>query len=182
MTAWWFPDCTVLCNFAHVDRLDLLQAVLSARGRWTEAVAYEVTRSSAIYSELTSVSADGWLSAPIEFTEPKMQRRVEVVRNAMFGPVGGSLSHLGEAQTLCIIEEPEFAGSMWLSDDREALAYARRRGIPVLQTFDLLQQAVSDGECTETAAFELIIAMTQVRGNVEGRHLHRIPTRASEFR
>ena len=42
-----FPDNTVLCNFAAVDRLDLLKSVLGGRGRWTEAVAYEASRSAA---------------------------------------------------------------------------------------------------------------------------------------
>lgn len=41
MTDHLFPDNTVLCNFAAVNRLDLLKSVLSGRGRWTEAVAYE---------------------------------------------------------------------------------------------------------------------------------------------
>ncbi|MGH3277686.1 MAG: hypothetical protein ACRDNW_00920 [Trebonia sp.] len=42
MTEHLFPDNTVLCNFAAVNRLDLLKSVLGGRGRWTEAVAYEV--------------------------------------------------------------------------------------------------------------------------------------------
>jgi hypothetical protein len=31
---------TLLCNFAAVNQLDLLETVLLGRGRWTEAVAY----------------------------------------------------------------------------------------------------------------------------------------------
>ena len=31
-----FPDNTVLCNFAAVERLDLLRDWLRGRGRWTE--------------------------------------------------------------------------------------------------------------------------------------------------
>ena len=33
MSTWWFPDNTVLCNFAAVDRLNLLQKVLDSRLR-----------------------------------------------------------------------------------------------------------------------------------------------------
>lgn len=33
-----FPDNTVLCNFAAIERLDLLIGWLRGRGRWTEAV------------------------------------------------------------------------------------------------------------------------------------------------
>jgi len=39
VSTFLFPDNTVLCNFAAVDRLDLLQAVLNGRGRWTPTVA-----------------------------------------------------------------------------------------------------------------------------------------------
>lgn len=42
----WFPDNTVLCNFAVVDRVALLKAVLDDRGRWTTAVAFEAGRSA----------------------------------------------------------------------------------------------------------------------------------------
>ena len=48
MTEFLFPDNTVLCNFAAVNRLDLLNSVLNGRGRWTEAVAYETRRSTEI--------------------------------------------------------------------------------------------------------------------------------------
>ncbi|GAA2490405.1 hypothetical protein GCM10010406_28160 [Streptomyces thermolineatus] len=44
MRTWWFPDNTVLCNFAAVDRLPLLEKVLDGRGRWTQAVAHEARR------------------------------------------------------------------------------------------------------------------------------------------
>ena len=46
MTEYLFPDNTVLCNFAAVNRLDLIKSVLNGRGRWTEAVEYEASRSA----------------------------------------------------------------------------------------------------------------------------------------
>ena len=33
---YWFPDNTVLINFACVSRLDLLEEILRGRGRWTD--------------------------------------------------------------------------------------------------------------------------------------------------
>ena len=62
MTDAFFPDNTVLCNFGAVDRVDLLRSVLGERGRWTEAVAYEASRSAAHLRALTSLAADGWLA------------------------------------------------------------------------------------------------------------------------
>jgi hypothetical protein len=46
MSECLFPDNTVLCNFAALDRLDLLAAVLGGRARWTEDVAYETGKSA----------------------------------------------------------------------------------------------------------------------------------------
>ena len=41
MTIWSFPDNNVLCSFAIVRRLEILEKTLAGRGRWTEAVANE---------------------------------------------------------------------------------------------------------------------------------------------
>ena len=66
MTEAFFPDNTVLCNFAAVDRVHLLRSVLGERGRWTEAVAYEASRSAAHLRALAGLAVDGWLSEPVE--------------------------------------------------------------------------------------------------------------------
>ena len=58
MTEHLFPDNTVLCNFAAVNRLDLLRSVLGGRGRWTEAVAYEASRSAAKLPPLLTLPFD----------------------------------------------------------------------------------------------------------------------------
>jgi hypothetical protein len=49
MTWYWFPDNTVLCNFACVDSLPLLEKTLRGRGRWTDAIAFEAAQSSRVY-------------------------------------------------------------------------------------------------------------------------------------
>lgn len=69
MNQFLFPDNTVLCNFAAVDQLDLLKAVLDGRGRWTEAVAYEATRSAAVLPALRALAESGWLDEPIEISD-----------------------------------------------------------------------------------------------------------------
>ncbi|MCG3039466.1 hypothetical protein L7D48_02570 [Streptomyces sp. S1A] len=55
----WFPDNTVLCNFAAVDRLSLLEKVLDGRGRWTQAVAAEAGRSARYWPKLEQVAVGG---------------------------------------------------------------------------------------------------------------------------
>jgi hypothetical protein len=70
VTQYWFPDTTVLCNFASVERLPLLRQVLDGRGRWVEAIAHEVGKSARFHPALASVEPDGWLREPIEITDP----------------------------------------------------------------------------------------------------------------
>lgn len=178
MTTFLFPDNTVLCNFAAVDRLDLLQVVLNGRGRWTAAVAYEASRSARHLSALAGIPDAGWLDDPIEITADSDVRRVNQVRRAVFGGTDAKpLQHLGEAETCVVIKEwTEFAGSWWISDDHEALRYARFQGITTYETIDLLSMAAADGDITEQAAFNVIINMADA-----GRSL-RVPRSAAELR
>lgn len=101
-----FPDNTVLCNFASVRRLALLEGWLRGRGRWTEAVAYEARQSVGWLPELSALHVGGWLGEPLELDDPHEQGLVESIRRVVFG---GSPTlprkHLGEAQT-CFLALP----------------------------------------------------------------------------
>ena len=178
MSTFLFPDNTVLCNFAAVDRLDLLRAVLNGRGRWTAAVAYEAERSARSLPSLATVEPEGWLGEPIEIAEQRDQQRVNQVRRAVFGGTESQpLKHLGEAETCYIIKEwSTLAGSWWLSDDHEALRYATFQGITTCETIDVVSMAVVNGEIAEQQAFDLMILMSD-----KGRSL-RLPGSVSELR
>lgn len=80
MSGFQFPDNTVLCNFACVDRLDLLEAVLNGRGRWTSAVAYEASQSAKQLVPLYGLHDAGWLGAPIEITDEQHIWRIQQIR------------------------------------------------------------------------------------------------------
>ena len=178
MTEFLFPDNTVLCNFAAVERLDLLKSVLGAKGRWTEAVAYEASRSANHLPDLGCLAADGWLDDPIEISDASDVRKIEQIRRAVFGGTDAMpLQHLGEAQTChVILHWTEFAGSWWISDDREALRYARFQGITTRETIDLMSVAVVNGEIADRDAFDLMNKMVKC-----GRHL-RLPSLAADLR
>jgi predicted nucleic acid-binding protein len=177
VTEFLFPDNTVLCNFAAVERLDLLKSVLNGRGRWTAAVAHETARSSSALPALTDLTGQGWLSEPIEVTDEPDIQRVNRVRRAVFGGTDDEpLRHLGEAETcFVILEWDEFSGSWWISDDREALRYARHQGIIVRETIDLVCTAVVNGDITGEAAFDLMQQMAD-----QGRDL-RLPGSAADL-
>ncbi|MGL5828428.1 MAG: hypothetical protein ACRC0L_02520 [Angustibacter sp.] len=158
-----FPDNTVLCNFAVVCRLDLLEAVLRGRGRWTEAVAYEAERSSIHLPALASLPAAGWLGEPIVVDAPDEVKLIEGTRRVVFcGSSSAPLQHLGEAQTLHIIRHrTEFADSRWVTDDRDALDFARRQGIDTAETCDLVADAVAMADIDQQAGFDLLQDMSQ---------------------
>lgn len=161
MTVLLFPDNTVLCNFASVERLDLLEAVLNGRGRWTSAVAHEAEQSANQLSPLLGLRAAGWLGAPIEITEEQHIRQVQRIRRVVFGGTDDQpLKHLGEAETCFLLKEwEEYAGSWWISDDREALRYARFQGITTRETIELIAEAVANGDIDAKSAFDLMKEM-----------------------
>ncbi|MFC1411143.1 hypothetical protein ACEZCY_18680 [Streptacidiphilus sp. N1-12] len=173
MSTWWFPDNTVLCNFAAVDRLVLLRDVLDGRGRWTEAVAREARLSARHLPRLAVLPAEGWLGEPIGIDDEAERQAVERLRRAVFnGDRRHPTQHLGEAQSCVLITtRREFRGAVWITDDRSAAAFARRRGIRTLETMDLVAAAVRQGLLTPADGHRLLQAMTAA-----GRHLHRTST------
>lgn len=172
MTAYLFPDNTVLCNFAAVDSLALLEQTLAGRGRWVEAIAFEADRSARTYPCLATIGRDGWLGKPVEITEAHDIHQIERLRRAVFGgPPRQALRHLGEAQTCYVIQSwPEFAGSHWVSDDREALRYARLAGIPTCDTAGLISEAIAGDLVSRTHGYQLMRDMLSA-----GRH-PRVPS------
>lgn len=170
-----FPDNTVLCNFASVRRLDLLETIFRESGRWTSSVAAEAVASA---RHLPGLQALPWMGEPMEITDDVDISAINRIRRVVFGGTDDRpLQHLGEAETCFVLQNwPEFAGSWWVSDDREALRYARRQGIPTFETLDLMAGAVADGDVTDQVAFDLMRRMTG-----EGRHL-RLPADRHAFR
>lgn len=177
MSTFLFPDNTVLCNFATVDRLDLLESVLNGRGRWTEAVAYEAQRSAQVLPALGGLVPAGWLGEPVEISDESDVRRIDAIRRAVFGGTDDQpLKHLGEAQTCFVIRQwVAFHGSWWVSDDREALRYARFQGITTRETIDLVSIAVVNGDIAAGEAFNLMRKMVN-----RGRHV-RLPDFANDL-
>jgi hypothetical protein len=172
-----FPDNTVLCNFAAVNRLDLLETVLLGNGRWTEALAYEAERSSRHFPALAGIKLAGWLGDPIVISDLAEVEKVERIRRAVFGGTDDQpLKHLGEAQTCYILQRwPDFNGAWWVSDDYEALEYGRRQRLIVRETVDLVSGAASYGDITAEGGFKLLQDMEKV-----GRAL-RLPKSAREL-
>ena len=81
------------------------------------------------------------------------------------------------AETCYVIKNwPEFVDSWWITDDREAIHYAKRQGIPTYETIELMAMAVNDGDIDEAAAFALMEQMMS-----SGRSV-RMPAGRAAFR
>lgn len=177
MTTHLFPDNTVFCNFGSVNQVQLLQQFLSGRGRWTEAVSFEVSRSADFVPALVGVAGAEWMGAPIEISDDAGRREVEGIRRSVFGGTQSEpLRHLGESQTLFIIRTQYGLGdATWISDDREAVEYASSQGIVVKETRHVVAELVQTGVMSDTAAFGMLEQMQQVGRSVT------IPGRPADF-
>ena len=183
MTEHLFPDNTVLCNFAAVDRLDLLKSVLGGRGRWTEAVAYEASRSAAKLPPLLAAARRraGWTSRSRSPTRQTCGRSTRIRRAVFGGTDDEPLKHLGEAQTCYVIKNwASFAGSWWISDDRDAIRYAKFQDITTRETIDILSIAVADGDIGAAEAFGLMNQMADPRPAPAAPEVRRGPPALTE--
>lgn len=65
-----------------------------------------------------------------------------------------------------ILNVKKFAGSWWVSDDAEALRYARFQGITTRETIDVVRETVVNGDISASSGFSLMREMAD-----RGRHL-----------
>lgn len=134
----FFPDNTVLINFAHIGRVTLLGDLLPTR-QWCNTVAVECGKSAG-YPGLADLN-----NAPAVFgaaLEPDRAERIdtEVLRQQMAQPGDRITAHQGEAETIAIIQRRNIA-AVFATDDNGAAAYARANNILVVSTWDLIRIA-----------------------------------------
>ncbi len=169
---FWFPDNTVLCNFAAVGRLDLLKEFIGNRGLIAESIASEMSNSVAYYAGLEAVFSDGWFPDPIRADAPGEPAKVETFRRVrMFGDPSKPREHLGESETFVLLQgRPEYAGSTFLTDDHDAFRVMGQFGVAVRDTRHVLATLVARYSISPNDAFELTIRMEE-----QGRELRRPP-------
>lgn len=70
---------------------------------------------------------------------------------------------------MLITMRPKLKDSVWITDDRSAGTYARRKGLTTKETFDLMNEAVVGALLSAEEGHRLLGAMCAA-----GRHLHRV--------
>lgn len=174
---YFFPDNTVMINFAIANRLDLLRVYLTDHGRVTAAVLREIRTSAGMVPHLNSVDTESWFGAGIDVTSDADIRAVENIRTNRFGGArNDSLKHLGESQTLHVMSStPEFGSSKFLTDDSDAYRIAEKFGIVRRHTVEIFRELVAFREISAQDAFEAIVS---IRESKYDRHLLEHPTSA----
>jgi len=123
----FFADNTVLVNFGHIDRMDLLARILNGRGRWCATVASECSRSSRVDGLAALRQAPTIFGSPWFPDTPVERLDVLVFRDRLAGPGDAPHAHLGEAETIALMTRRNVSGFL-VTDDHGA---ARSRPIAV---------------------------------------------------
>lgn len=144
MPKLFFPDNTVLINFAIIRRMDLLAELLNGQGSWCLSIARECENSRFYHPDL--VHANAIFGAPVIPNGREIQD-ARVLRDSMASPGDPPTKHLGEAETIAVISGRQLGG-FFLTDDRGAQALAHRHQITAVTTWDLLRLAYKRNKIT----------------------------------
>ena len=141
MTTLMFPDTTVLINFAHINRMDLLARLANGNGCWCASVASECARS-ARQSDLTALDDAGDIFGDPLRPDPAEYQDTIALRDQLAAPGDAPSKHFGEAETVAIITRRHLnLNCFFVTDDRDAARLASRNGIRVADTWLLLRIA-----------------------------------------
>lgn len=139
MTVLFFPDNTVLINFALINRMDLLERLVNGRGAWCGTVAKECSDSSE-YPGLAALDQAGRIFGEPYYPTLAEHQDLLVVQVELAKPGDSKDAHLGEAETIAIIVSRDLPG-FFVTDDRDARRVASSRNIGVTDTWALLKLA-----------------------------------------
>lgn len=143
---YFFPDNTVLINFAHIGQLSLLETLLQGHGSWAAAVAAECENSSEYpgLDELRNVPA--FMGAVLH---PDNAERVDArtIQSMLRVPGDPPEKSYGEAETIAIIRRRGL-DAFFLTDDGGAIAWLAEHHpeLKTFQTTQLLALAVRAGK------------------------------------
>lgn len=178
--SYWFPDNSVIVNFAHLDRLEMLRNYLRGNGRVVQAVANEIVDSGGHVPQLAGFELEAWFGKVIRVTRDAERDTVENIRRFRFG--GDRFKpkeHLGESETLYVIQnKPTYRDSVWITEDGDAYRFGKQQGIITKNTFDVLCDLVGSWDLTAADAHA---CMERLSDPALDRHLIYYSKKASDF-
>ncbi|WP_123798652.1 hypothetical protein [Amycolatopsis keratiniphila] len=154
-------DANTLINFAVVGRLDLLGDHYGHRAKWTETVRLELHRGRHAEPKIEDILNASWLGKPVEVSgSPSALLQIDLIRRALGGTDAKPFQHLGEAEIIYYIETVN-PGTLFVTDDRPALDFAKRRQIFAIDSATVLGECHSYGEIGCPDAYDLLIEMRE---------------------
>lgn len=155
-------NTTVLSNFAAVDQVSLLAALVGICA--VPAVHEEIEAGVETHPHLRPALNALGESIPVASISDQVATRESEVRRAL---------DPGEAQAFALAETQD---GRLLTDDGDARAFAREHGVPVVGSVGVLLAAIDDGRITEPTAQEWLSTWIDEHG-------YRVPYRQiSEYR
>lgn len=152
MPRLFFADNTVLVNFAMINRMDLLEGILSGNGRWCATIAGECYQSSLV-DGLESISdARDFFGSPIYPNQAELVD-TQVLRLQLAKPGDHRQAHLGESETLAVITG-RYEGSFFVTDDQSAQRLAQAHSVQAVSTWQLFRLIYKRGDVTCAEALD----------------------------
>lgn len=138
-----FPDNTVFVHFARVGMIQVLTRLVGTNGAWCGSIRYEA-RASATQPGLESIrDVESTFGEPL-FPETQRERiDVQLLRDSFAAPHDPPTKHLGEAETITLIESRQIS-AIFVTDDNAAAARANARGIATLTSWDIFKLAAKN--------------------------------------
>ncbi|XKH52049.1 hypothetical protein LG284_08305 [Citricoccus nitrophenolicus] len=138
-----FPDTCLLMNFAAVGRIDIVEQAVGGRAEWTETISDEV----AFYATQNPFQMLAQVPAfmPQAIT-PDLQETLgaDGIRRAFAQPGDGPRKHLGEAETLAVIDQRfDPAATLLLTEDKAVVRECHRRGLATAGSKAVLELAAT---------------------------------------
>lgn len=152
-------DNTVLVSFSLIGHLPILPAILNGQGRVCATVEGEAQRHANYNStdaRLQPLLTIGQLF-PVDCANTSEMVRTQGLRRQLASPGDPRTKHLGEAETLAIIEQRYSCAAVIVTDDEPATRLAENLGITTATTLGLLKQGYNYQALTDV---ELLTALT----------------------
>lgn len=146
-------------TFARVGRLDLLRERLAGRAILPGEVAAELQRGVKSFPALQDVLDADWLEIRPPFDKPDDLILLERTRMALVGSAQNPRKNLGEAAAIVLAQKLDAHAAI---DEYDGANLARARGLMVLDSITLLQEAIAMGEISCAEAVKLYEKMRQV--------------------
>jgi hypothetical protein len=177
-------DTVTLRHFAAVGRLDLCATFCTTHDspRWAEGVQGEIRAAAATEAHCQAILAAGWLGEPASVDTKGMTELIDL-HTALNEGRRPPIDHLGEAESMLIAESTD---GIFATDDNAAYDFAKNRSSlgpgRVIDTVEILQVLVADGDLTPRDAADVANAMAAAGRHLRRVHLDHQPFTAAYFR